>query len=193
MLPLGNKVHSSEKYVSIVGGYKEKYMTHENQESIFQAIDTALNIISQKSNLEEQIGEYKDFFDRAEPHYPKVGPVNRYCVSHKQEVGINFFRDKSSGNWNSAYISFGACSEVIKKVGVFNLDYIRKAQLSFKGVYEKEGVYPDDKGRKVIYKFKVARYLYKYNVVVDFKLTNKELNSEAYPIEFSQLHIYIGN
>ncbi|HED4180816.1 TPA: hypothetical protein R4289_000420 [Enterobacter mori] len=192
MSSLSYKVHSSERYVNVVGSHEGEHMICGNQESIAQAIDTVLNIISQKSSLEEQVDKYKEFFDRVEPHFPKIGPVSRYYISHKREVEINFFRDKKTGEWNSAYISFGACSGAIKNGFFFNLDDIENAQLSFEGVYENEGAYPDNKGMKVIYKFKVARYLYKYHVVADFKLTNEELSGEVYPMEFSRVHVYIG-
>lgn len=187
------EVYSTEETTNVVSNYEREYIMCDNQESYLHAIDIATKIISQKSTIDEQLEEYKGFFDIAEPHYPKNGPVDRYYISHKREVEINFFRDNSSGKWNSTYITFGTCSGVLKNGGTFNLDNVKKAQLSFEGVYENEEMYPGEKGEKVIYKFNVARYRYKYNVIVDFKLNNKKQNEEMYPMKFSQVHVYIDD
>ncbi|HCM9650862.1 hypothetical protein VZ119_21635 [Enterobacter bugandensis] len=184
-----HEVSSSEYAINVVSTFEEKYMGCDNQVSLLHAIDAATKIISQKSSIEEQLEVYKNFFDRAAPHYPKNGPIDRYYFSHKRKIEVNFFRDNSSGKWNSAYISFGTCSEVLKNGGALNFDNIRRAQLTFVGLYEKEGKFPDEKGNKKIYKFKVARYRYKCDIIVDFKLSNKEQSKEVYPVRFTQIYI----
>ncbi|WP_333849357.1 hypothetical protein [Leclercia sp.] len=180
-----HEVFSSEKIINIDSNYKDKTMACDNQGSFLHVINTVVQIISQKSTIEEQLEEYKEFFDRAEAHYSKNGPVDRYYLSHKREVEINFFRDEFSNVWNSAYISFGACTGML-----LDFDNIRKANLFFEGIYEKEGAYPDGNGKKVTYKFNVARYRHNHSVIVDFKLKSKEQSGEVYPIRFSQVHIY---
>lgn len=60
------------------------------------------------------------------------------------------------------------------------------------GTYEKEGVYPTDDSRKVVYKFKVLRYSYKNSVIVDFNVANGRISGEVCPVNFTQIHVYIN-
>ncbi|WP_404680168.1 hypothetical protein [Raoultella terrigena] len=64
--------------------------------------------------------------------------------------------------------------------------------MSFEGVYEKEGVYPDDNGRKLIYKFRGVHYRHRWNVFVDFTLNDKEQGGGLYLVKFSKAHFYMG-
>lgn len=185
------EVHSTEKKVGIDSGYEEKYMLCNNQESLLQVIDVAIKIISQESTIETQLEESKDLFDEAEPHYPKNGHVNRYYFSHNKEINMDIFKDKISRVWNSAYISFGACGGRAGSEISFDFDYIIKAKLSFDGVYKRESAYPNANGRRMVYKFNVARYRYKNNVIIDFKLNDENQRDESYPLRFSKIHIYI--
>ncbi|WP_404654342.1 hypothetical protein [Raoultella terrigena] len=159
------------------------------QESILQSISSTTKIISRESTIEEQADKYKAFFNEAAPHYPKRGPVVRYSLSHHREIGIDFLKENNSSIWNSAYISFRSIPEHDK---YYNLDFIQKAQLTYMGTYEKEGGYPTDDGEKIVYKFKVLRYSYKNSVIVDFKVANGRMSGEVYPINFTQIHVYIN-
>lgn len=171
-----------------VDNSKEKKMSCNIQESILQAISSATKIISRESTIEEQADKYKAFFDEATPHYPKRGPIVRYSLSHHGEIGIDFLKENNSSIWNSAYISFWTISDHDK---CYSLDFIKRAQLNYIGTYDKEGAYPNDDGEKVVYKFKVLRYIYKNSVIVDFNVANGRANGEIYPINFTRIHVYI--
>lgn len=172
-----------------VDNSKENVMSCNIQESILQAISSTTKILSRESTIEEQADKYKEFFDEATPHYPKRGPIVRYLLSHRREIGIDFLKENNSSAWSSAYISFGSVSEHDK---CYSLDFIKKAQLTYMGIYEKEGAYPNDDGEKVVYKFKVLRYSYKNSVIVDFNVANGRASGEVYPIKFTQIHVYVN-
>lgn len=172
-----------------VDNSKEYEMLCNIQESILQTISSTTKIISGESTIEEQVDEHKAFFDEATPHYPKRGPIVRYSLSHNRKIGIDFLKENNSSIWSSAYISFRTISEHDK---CYSLDFIKKAQLTYIGMYEKEGGYPNDDGKKVVYKFKILRYGYKSNVVVDFNVSNGNVSGEVYPINFTQIHVYIN-
>lgn len=167
---------------------KENEMSCNVQESILQAISSTTKIISRESTVEEQADKYKTFFDEATPHYPKRGPVVRYSLSHHGKIGIDFLKENNSSIWNSAYIPFRSISEHDK---YYSLDFIKRAQLTYMGTYEKEGAYPTD-DEKVVYKFKVSRYSYKNSVIVDFNVANGRMSGEVYPINFTRIHVYVN-
>lgn len=172
-----------------IDDFKENEMSCKLQESILLAISSTTRIISRESTIEEQVNKHKAFFDEAAPHYPKRGPIVRYSLSHHREIGIDFLKEKNSNVWSSAYISIGSISE---HEIFFSLDYIKMAQLTYMGAYDKEGVYPNDNGEKVVYKYKVLRYRYKDSVIVDFNMTDGDAGGEVYPINFTRIHVYIN-
>jgi len=159
------------------------------QDSILQAISSTTKIISRESTIEEQVDRHREFFDEATPHYPKRGPVVRYSLSHHREIVIDFLKESDSNLWSSAYISFGSISESDR---CYSLDFIRKAQLTYMGIYEKEGAYPNDDGEKIVYKYKVLSYSYKNSVIVDFNVANGNAGGEVYPINFTRIHVYVN-
>lgn len=171
-----------------VDNSRESKMSSNIQDSILQVISSTTKIISRESTIEEQVDRYRGFFDEATPHYPKRGPVVRYSLTHRRKIGIDFSKENDSNLWNSAYISFDPFYEHEK---FYSLDFINKAQLTYMGPYEEEGVYSND-GEKVVYKYKVLRYSYKNSVVVDFNVANENTDGEVYPINFTRIHVYIN-
>lgn len=172
-----------------IDNFKENEMSCNIQDSILLAISSTTKIISRESTIEEQANKHKAFFDEATPHYPKRGPIVRYSLSHHREIGIDFLKEKNSNVWSSAYISVNSISEHEK---CYSLDFIKKAQLTYMGTYEKEGAYPNDDGEKVVYKYKVLRYNYKDSVIVDFNIAKGDAGGEVYPINFTRIHVYIN-
>ncbi|KEY60413.1 hypothetical protein [Serratia sp. DD3] len=155
-----------------------------------EAIRTSVKILSQESSIDEQLEGDTGFYDQASPYYPKRGPINRYIMSHKQEVDVDLLKEDNSNEWTSSYVSLGMAFNASSVSVPFNIKEIETIKLVFKGVYDKETVYINDDGLKAINKFKVARYTYRNKLFLDFLLEDESINKEIYPIIFKQVHIY---